>query len=73
MYVSIAGRAQTIHMRDLSSVIIVVYNMSLAIHGDTGQESSPTGIFEASWRLLRGFGQAFVESWVALWGAFGAS
>ena len=37
------------------------------------QTEAANGVFEASWTLLGGFGQAFGESWAALWGAFGAS
>ena len=48
--------------------------------GSERQTEAPNGVFEASWPLLGGFGQAFGESgqafgesWAALWGAFGAS
>ena len=48
--------------------------------GPERQTEAPNGIFEASWPLLGGFGQAFGESGqafgesrAALWGAFGAS
>ena len=48
--------------------------------GSERQAEAPNGVFEASWPLLGGFGQAFGgfgqafgESWAALWGAFGAS
>ena len=41
--------------------------------GSERQTEAANGVFEASWPLLGGFGQAFGESWAALWGAFGAS